>query len=130
MAKRWAGIGAITMALGVMAGAFGAHGLKSSLAPDMMVIFEKGVFYHLLHGLAIVITATMASTCLIDQRKSTRVCALLLFGIIVFSGSLYALATSGQRWLGAITPIGGISFIAAWLMLAATLVGARRDDAK
>jgi uncharacterized membrane protein YgdD (TMEM256/DUF423 family) len=128
MTNRWAGIGALVMALGVMAGAFGAHGLKSSVSPDLMIIFEKGVFYHLVHGLAIIITSLMAPTSLIDQRKSARVCSLFLFGIVVFSGSLYTLAISGQRWLGAITPLGGISFIAAWIILGAALVGTRRDD--
>lgn len=117
------------MALGVVAGAFGAHGLKSILTPDMMIIYEKGVFYHLIHGLAIIIAAIMPNAQLLGQRKSQRICFLFLLGVIVFSGSLYALTISGMRWLGAITPIGGVSFIVAWILLGIALLGARRADA-
>ena len=102
--------------LGVALGAFGAHALKAQLAPDMLAVFETGVRYHLYHVFAIV-AAAMALA-----RWPGRVFAaagwLFIFGIVVFSGSLYLLAFTGLRMLGAITPVGGLAFLAGWLCLA------------
>lgn len=109
-------LGAIAMAFGVALGAFGAHGLKARLAPDLLAIYETGVRYHLVHGLALFIAAWLAGE---DQTRSARLAGLLFaLGILLFSGSLYLLALTGVRALGAITPLGGVAWIAAWTILA------------
>jgi uncharacterized membrane protein YgdD (TMEM256/DUF423 family) len=111
----WPAIGAILMALAVGLGAFGAHGLRGKLDAYSMSIYERAVFYHFIHAIGLLVVPILVKNC-------TLVCALLLAGIVLFSGSLYALATSGVRLLGAITPFGGVSFIAAWALLAWTLI--------
>jgi uncharacterized membrane protein YgdD (TMEM256/DUF423 family) len=113
----WSAIGAFLMALAVAFGAFGAHGLRNRLDAYSMSVYEKAVFYHFVHALGILLVALLARTNAISVAGQARVCWLLLIGVIVFSGSLYALAISGIRILGAITPIGGIAFIAGWLVL-------------
>src|ERR1041384_1253004 len=101
--------------LGVALGAFGAHALEARLAPDMLAVFETGVRYQMYHVFAIVAAAWAWS------RWNARVFALaggLFFaGILIFSGSLYLLALTGVRMLGAITPLGGLAFLAGWLCL-------------
>ena len=114
----WTAIGAVLMALAVGAGAFGAHGLKNRLDAYSMSLYEKAVFYHFIHALGILLVALLARANAITIAGQTRVAWLLFIGIIIFSGSLYALAVSGVRMLGAITPIGGIAFIVGWLLLA------------
>jgi uncharacterized membrane protein YgdD (TMEM256/DUF423 family) len=114
----WGAVGALMMGLGVMLGAFGAHGLRERLDAYSMSVYEKAVFYHFLHALGILIVGVLPKTGLLAESRAQWVCWLLLLGIVIFSGSLYMLAVSGNRMLGAITPIGGVSFIAAWLMLA------------
>lgn len=97
--------------LAVMLGAFGAHGLKDTLARhDAVAIWEKAVFYHFIH-------AVMLFT--LGQRRPVQSAPWLSFfiGILLFSGSLYLLALTNVRWLGAITPFGGVSFLAGWLWL-------------
>lgn len=111
------------MALGVGMGAFGAHALKGRLDAYSMSVYEKAVFYHFVHGLGILVVALLARTNVITAAGQGRVAALLLIGIIVFSGSLYVLALTGVRVLGAITPIGGIAFIAGWILLAYEALG-------
>jgi uncharacterized membrane protein YgdD (TMEM256/DUF423 family) len=111
----WSAIGAIMMALGVMLGAFGAHALRDRLDAYSLDVYQKAVFYHFIHALGILIVARTGA---LTQSACTAVCALLLAGIILFSGSLYLLAVTGTRGLGAITPFGGLAFIAAWLLLA------------
>lgn len=114
----WTAVGAALMALAVGMGAFGAHGLKDRLDAYSMTVYEKAVFYHFVHALGILLVALLARTSAITPAGQTRVAWLLLIGIIVFSGSLYALAVTGMRMLGAITPIGGLAFIIGWLLLA------------
>lgn len=114
----WTAVGAILLAAAVALGAFGAHGLRSRLDTYSMSVYEKAVFYHFVHALGILLVALLARTNAISPAGQERVGWLLAAGILVFSGSLYALAISGVRMLGAITPLGGIAFIAAWLMLA------------
>ena len=114
----WSVIGSIVMALAVGLGAFGAHGLRGRLDAYSMSVYEKAVFYHFIHGLGLLIVSFLPKTGTFSGYATTWVCALLLVGILIFSGSLYLLAVTGNRMLGAITPIGGVSFIAAWLMLA------------
>jgi uncharacterized membrane protein YgdD (TMEM256/DUF423 family) len=122
----WTAIGAVLMALAVAMGAFGAHSLRNRLDAYSMLVYEKAVFYHFTHALGILLVSLLARTNAISIAGQARVAWLLLIGIIIFSGSLYALALSGVRILGAITPIGGIAFIAGWLLLAYEAVRARR----
>ena len=113
----WSATGAFLLAMGVALGAFGAHGLKERLDPYSMSLWEKAVFYHFIHALGILIVAILPRTGTFAPTAAGRVCLLLFIGVVIFSGSLYALALTGQRFLGAITPIGGLSMIAAWLLL-------------
>ncbi len=97
--------------LAVAFGAFGAHALKETLAAHAMTaVWEKAVFYHFIHALALLVLASLPSA-------SRLASWFLLAGIIIFSGSLYLLALTNIRWLGAITPLGGLCFFAAWLTL-------------
>ncbi len=114
------------MALAVAAGAFGAHGLRNKLDTYSMSVYEKAVFYHFVHALGILLIALLARTGAITPLGQERAAWLLFIGILIFSGSLYALAVSGVRTLGAITPIGGVAFIAGWLILAYEAIRAQR----
>jgi uncharacterized membrane protein YgdD (TMEM256/DUF423 family) len=107
--RLWLGIAAVNGALAVAAGAFGAHGLKTLLSPDMLGVFETGARYQMYHALAMGLAA---------QAGARWSPALFQGGIVLFSGSLYALALSGITWLGAITPVGGVLFLAGWICLA------------
>ena len=122
----WAITGAILMALAVAFGAFGAHGLRNRLDAYSMSVYEKGVFYHFVHALGILLVYLLARTGAISEAGQARAGWLLFIGIILFSGSLYALAISGIRMLGAITPVGGVAFIVGWVVLAYELAGSRR----
>ena len=117
----WSAIGAAGLGLAVMLGAFGAHGLRGKLDAYAMGIYERAVFYHFIHAMGLLVVPILARMNALRPPAGTLVCALLLAGIVFFSGSLYLLALTGTRWLGAITPIGGLCFIAAWLVLAAAL---------
>ena len=104
-------------ATAVMAGAFGAHGLATRLSPEMLEVFEVGARYHMYHALALLAVAGLATK--EASAWQARAVGAWLFGVLVFSGSLYLLAITGIRWLGAITPIGGVALIAGWCCLAA-----------
>lgn len=111
--------GAIFMALAVSLGAFGAHALKNVLTPDMLTVYHTGVEYQFYHALGLLLVGLIGF-----QVKSKLIGwagALLSIGIILFSGSLYLLTLSGIKALGAITPVGGVSFIAGWICLALAL---------
>jgi uncharacterized membrane protein YgdD (TMEM256/DUF423 family) len=112
----WSATAAILLALAVILGAFGAHGLANRLDDYQRSVYEKAVFYHFVHALGILLVAVLARTGTADPARLSTVCWLLLIGIVFFSGSLYILAVTGARWLGAITPIGGICFIIGWLL--------------
>lgn len=103
--------------LAVILGAFGAHGLAKRLTPDLLAVFETGVRYHMYHALALLAVAAAGGN-LWSSRWTPIACWAWAAGILVFSGSLYLLAVTGQRWLGAITPIGGAAFILGWLFIA------------
>jgi uncharacterized membrane protein YgdD (TMEM256/DUF423 family) len=118
----WSATGAILLALAVMLGAFGAHALRGRLDAYLMGVYEKAVFYHFVHALGLLIVSVLPKTGALSDSAACWVCGLLLAGIVIFSGSLYVLAVTGFRVLGAVTPVGGASFIAAWLLLAWTLV--------
>jgi uncharacterized membrane protein YgdD (TMEM256/DUF423 family) len=114
----WSVAGAILMALAVVLGAFGAHGLRSRLDAYQMGVYEKAVFYHFIHALGLLIVSFLPKTGTFSEFATSWVCGLLLAGLVLFSGSLYVLAVTGNRALGAITPLGGVCFIAAWIVLA------------
>lgn len=109
-------IGALGAALAVGLGAFGAHGLEGTLSDKMMSNYQTGVQYQMFHTLGILIVGTLAAYTG-DSSALTWSGWLLLFGIVIFSGSLYVMALTGMTWLGAITPIGGVSFIIGWVLL-------------
>ena len=101
--------------LGVALGAFAAHALKASLSPDLLVVFETGVRYQMYHVFALCAAAWGYARW--PSRPFALAGGLFAAGIVVFSGSLYLLAFTGVRWLGAITPLGGLAFLAGWLCL-------------
>jgi uncharacterized membrane protein YgdD (TMEM256/DUF423 family) len=109
-------LGSISGGLAVALGAFGAHGLRGRLSADLLSTFETGVRYHIYHALALIAVAYA-----ITRWTSTGLPVvagwLFLIGTVLFSGSLYLLAFTGQRWLGAVTPLGGVAFIAGWVCL-------------
>ena len=114
--RLWIVLGAVNAFLSVAAGAFGAHALKARLSPDLLIIFETGARYHMYHALGLIAVGLVA-----QLRPSPLLPAAgwaMLAGIVLFSGSLYALALSGVRALGAITPLGGLGFLAGWALLA------------
>lgn len=125
MSYKYFAYGAIGAALAVALGAFGAHGLKDTLTEDMLEVYETGVRYHMYHALALMLLALLSDR--IGDAKLIRVAArLLIAGIILFSGSLYALALSDVKVLGAITPLGGVAFLAGWGCVAAAALRARK----
>lgn len=108
----WTKIAAITGALGVSLGAFGGHGLKKAVTdPQMIENWKTASNYHLVHTLALLFTSTY------PHPHKNVICGLFLGGIFLFSGSLYAMTLTDNRKLGAITPIGGLMFIFAWVLL-------------
>jgi uncharacterized membrane protein YgdD (TMEM256/DUF423 family) len=109
----WIIVSAISGALAVALGAFGAHALKTRLAPDLLAIWNTAVLYHLVHSVVLAGLALAA-----PPRGIGLQAGLFTGGIVVFSGTLYVLALTGVRWLGAITPLGGLALIAGWLSLA------------
>ena len=120
----WAAIGAAMMALGVMLGAFGAHALKERLDAYSLDVYQKAVLYHFIHALGILIVSALFRAGALTESACNTVCSLLLAGIVLFSGSLYLLAITGTRALGAVTPFGGLAFIAAWVVLTYRLLRA------
>jgi uncharacterized membrane protein YgdD (TMEM256/DUF423 family) len=114
-------LGAANAALVVILGAFGAHGLKARLGADMMTIFQTGVQYHMFHALGL-LAVGLTLTQLPDSMLLKWSGWLMLAGIVIFSGSLYVLSTTGWKWLGAVTPLGGLSFIAAWVVFVVAAV--------
>ena len=109
-------VGALAGAIGVALGAFGAHGLRGRLSPDMLAVFETGVRYHMYHALAILLTSAIMGR--VTGRLIVAAGWLFTAGIVLFSGSLYLLATTGITILGAITPLGGVAFLLGWACLA------------
>ena len=114
-------LGSASALIAVAAGAFGAHGLRARLTPELLAVFETGARYQMYHALAL-LAASWALTRWPGPWPA-RAGWLFLAGTVLFSGSLYALALSGVRWLGAVTPLGGLAFLAGWACL---LLGALR----
>jgi uncharacterized membrane protein YgdD (TMEM256/DUF423 family) len=110
-------LAALCMFAGVAAGAFGAHGLKGRIDAEMLGVWQTGVQYHLVHALGLFAVAWLRTRH--PQARLLPAAGWLMFaGIVLFSGSLYVLALTGLRWLGAITPLGGLAFLLAWAMTA------------
>ena len=116
MSKTFFGLGAIFAFLAVAAGAFGAHALRARLAPDRLDLFELAARYQMYHALALIAAAWAADRFRSGAANSSG--WLFLIGILIFCGSIYALALGAPRWFGAITPIGGVCFLIGWLLLA------------
>ena len=108
---------AILGGLAVVCGAFGAHGLKARVDAELLAVFEVGVRYHMYHAIAMLAVAA-AFTKLWSSAWTPAACTAWLVGVIIFSGSLYLLTLTGLRWLGAITPIGGVALILGWVFVA------------
>lgn len=116
MDRTFALSGAISAFLAVAAGAFGAHALRARLAPDMLAVFETGARYQMYHALALFAVAWASNHW---AGSPVRVAGwLFIGGTVLFSGSLYLLSLTGTRWLGAITPFGGLLFLCGWASLA------------
>ncbi len=109
-------MGALSAFIGVAAGAFGAHGLKGRISAEMLTVFEVGVRYQMYHAFALIAAAWAQA-----KWPSTSIIIggwFFVVGTLLFSGSLYLLSVSGVRWLGAITPLGGLAFLAGWICVA------------
>jgi len=117
MVGGWLAVGALAAGSGVALGAFGAHGLRARLSPELLAVFETGVRYQIYHALGLIAVAWAAARA--PSPWASAAGWLFAAGIVVFSGSLYLLALTGARWLGAITPLGGLAFLAGWACLAA-----------
>jgi uncharacterized membrane protein YgdD (TMEM256/DUF423 family) len=116
----WLFVAAVNGGLAVLCGAFAAHGLSARLAPDALSVFETGARYHMYHALAIGLAAVLADIPAggPGTRQAKAAAALFLAGIVLFCGSLYLLALTGERMLGFVTPFGGLAFVAGWVFLA------------
>lgn len=111
-------IAAVNLFIAIAAGAFGAHALKTYLSPDMLMVWQTAVQYQMLHGLALLALANLITRW--DAKKIRFSAIGMILGIVLFSGSLYLLAYTGIRVLGAVTPFGGVAFLVAWAYLAWT----------
>lgn len=119
MAKLFITLASLSGMLAVALGAFGAHGLRGKLDDYAMGVFETAVQYHFYHALALLAVGIIA----LSQPQTAMLKSagwLFLLGTVIFSGSLYVLAITGVKWLGAVTPLGGLALIAGWACLAAT----------
>ncbi len=114
--RLFAALGAISGFIAVAAGAFGAHGLRARVSPDLVAVFETGARYQMYHALGLLLVAW--ATTRWPGAATSAAGWLFVAGTVIFSGSLYALTLSGVRTLGAVTPIGGVAFLAGWIALA------------
>lgn len=112
-------LGSVNAALAVTLGAFGTHGLKARVDASMLAIWNTASEYHFYHALGLLLVGIIAKQ--FGATSSVAAGWVMLAGMLIFSGSLYLLVLTGQRWLGAITPLGGTALIVAWLMLAWSL---------
>jgi len=121
-------LGAIYGFLGVALGAFGAHALHDRISPDWLAVYQTGVQYHLIHALALLFVGLIAAHLPPAAARTARVSGTLFAtGILLFSGSLYALALTGYKKLGIITPFGGICFLVGWALLAVAVSRRERE---
>jgi len=125
MFRRFTTLGAINLFVSVALGAFGAHGLKGQIEDAMLANWQTGVHYHMVHGLAILFLAVAADK--VQKQKQLQLAGWLFFaGIVFFSGSLYVMALTGVKVLGAITPIGGVCFLTAWVLTVLAAASAKK----
>lgn len=110
-------LGSLNALIGVALGAFGAHGLKTKVAPEMLTVWNTAVQYHLIHALGLLLIGILAHL-MPDAPLIKSAGWSILLGIILFSGSLYALVLTGTKSLGIITPFGGVAFLIGWLLIA------------
>ena len=123
LARLFVALGALSAALAVIFGAFGAHALRARLSPEMLSVYHTGAQYQFYHALGLLLIGVIAIQ--MPNSGGLRLAGfLMLAGIVLFSGSLYVLSITGVTWLGAITPLGGVAFIAAWIVLAVTVLRA------
>ncbi|HEY5683242.1 MAG TPA: DUF423 domain-containing protein [Sulfuricaulis sp.] len=122
-AKLFLILGSINAALVVMLGAFGAHGLKARITTEMLTLFQTGVHYHLFHSLGLLVVGVVAAQ-IVDSVFLKWAGWLMLAGIFLFSGSLYLVSVVGIRWMGMVTPFGGLAFIAAWILFLMAIIKA------
>ena len=124
MSRLFIATGSIAAMLGVAFGALGAHGLRAGMTAQLLAVYETGVQYNLIHALGLILVGVIARA--LPRSKLVAAAGwLMISGIVLFSGSLYVLALSGQAWWGMVTPFGGSAFILGWLSLAlATVRGA------
>lgn len=115
MARTFFALGALFGFLAVAAGAFGAHALRARLAPDRLELFELAVRYQMYHALALLAAAWATER--FSQRAASTSGWFFLVGILIFCGTIYGLAFGAPRWLGAVTPIGGVSLLIGWLLV-------------
>jgi uncharacterized membrane protein YgdD (TMEM256/DUF423 family) len=120
MERTFAGLGAVFGFLAVALGAFGAHALKARLTPEDLEIFETGVRYQMYHALALFAVAWAATRW--PEGNTSLAGWAFVVGILIFSGSLYLLVGTGARWLGAITPLGGVALLVGWATLALSIL--------
>ena len=120
MERLFFGLGAASAAVAVAAGAFGAHALRARLTPASLAVFETGARYQMYHALALFAVAWALSRW--PGQLPVWAGWLFVAGTVLFSGSLYILALTGTRWWGAVTPLGGVAFLAGWICLAASAV--------
>jgi uncharacterized membrane protein YgdD (TMEM256/DUF423 family) len=118
-------LGSIFACAAVAAGAFGAHALRARITPELLAVFETGARYQMYHALGLFVVAWATSRW--PGRPARMAGLLFVSGIVLFSGSLYLLALSGIRWLGAITPLGGLALLGGWLALAAAAWRGEKD---
>lgn len=114
LSRLWVAVGAVNAMLSVAAGAFGAHALRARLEPRMLEVFEVGARYQMFHALGMIAVAWVAA----QRAEASAAGWAMLAGVVLFSGSLYAMALSGVRALGAVTPFGGVAFLVGWALLA------------
>jgi len=114
--RGWMALGATLAGVSVAIGAFGAHGLKGRVPTELLAVYETGARYHFYHALALILLGILAET--LSESYVKRSGWALLAGIALFSGSLYVMTLTGERWLGAVTPLGGVAFMFGWANLA------------
>jgi uncharacterized membrane protein YgdD (TMEM256/DUF423 family) len=122
-ARTWMAVAAALGALGVVLGAFGAHGLRARLPAEKLASWSTAVEYHLLHAVALLALALWADA---TGRAAALPAALFTAGVVLFSGSIYALVLGGPRWLGPVTPLGGLCLIAGWVAVVVLALRAAR----
>ena len=126
LARRCIAAGAILMLCGVLLGAFGAHALQAQLTPRQLASYQTGVQYQMLHAFGLMIVGIVGQVTGTSPRLRWSAW-LMVAGIVFFSGSIYLMTAGAPRWLGAVTPVGGVSFMVAWALLARHALAAQRS---